>query len=307
MTTTARFLMCEPRHFGVTYAINPWMNTTSWSRRSHTLIGASRREWAGLHRALRRLGASVELVPPVPGLPDLVFTANAAIVLDRKVVLARFRYPERAGEEPHFEAAFRALQARALIDAVTTLPESLVLEGAGDCVFDRARNIFWTGYGLRSDRGAAALIERTFKVEAVPLELADPRFYHLDTAFCPLTRGEALFVPAAFTPSALAALRARLSPEELIEVGIADACKLAANAVCVGDTIVMSECGERLRSALADRGYRVLINPLPSFLRSGGSAFCLTLRLDLQSRAALAANRNQWSVISNQELALTDF
>jgi N-dimethylarginine dimethylaminohydrolase len=289
VANTARFLMCEPRHFGVTYAINPWMDPTSWARRSHTLISASRREWAGLHRALRGLGAAIELVPPVPGLPDLVFTANAAVVLDRKVVLARFRYPERAGEEPHFEAAFRALQARGLIDAVTTLPESIVLEGAGDCVFDRTRNMFWTGYGLRSDRGAAALIGQAFAVEAVPLELADPRFYHLDTAFCPLTGGEALFVPEAFTPLALAALRERRTPEELIEVGIEDASKLAANAVCIGDAIVMSECGERLRSELSERGYRVLAAPLPSFLRSGGSAFCLTLRLDLQSRAALAA------------------
>jgi N-dimethylarginine dimethylaminohydrolase len=225
----------------------------------------------------------------VPGLPDLVFTANAAVVLDRKVVLARFRYPERSREEPHFEAAFRALQARGLIDAVTTLPEGVVLEGAGDCVFDRARNMFWTGYGPRSDRGAAALIERAFAVDAVPLELADPRFYHLDTAFCPLARGEALFVPAAFTPLALAALRERFAPEQLIEVGIEDASKLAANAVSLGDAIVMSACGERLRSELSERGYRVLTTPLPSFLRSGGSAFCLTLRLDLQSRAALAA------------------
>jgi N-dimethylarginine dimethylaminohydrolase len=289
VTNTAHFLMCEPRHFGVTYAINPWMDPTSWARRSHTLINASRREWAGLHRALRGLGASIELVPPAPGLPDLVFTANAAVVLDREVVLARFRYPERSREEPHFEAAFRALQARGLIDAVTTLPEGVVLEGAGDCVFDRARNMFWTGYGPRSDRGAAALIERAFAVEAVPLELADPRFYHLDTAFCPLARGEALFVPAAFTPLALAALRERFAPEQLIEVGIEDASKLAANAVSLGDVIVMSACGERLRSELSERGYRVLTTPLPSFLRSGGSAFCLTLRLDLQSRAALAA------------------
>jgi N-dimethylarginine dimethylaminohydrolase len=289
MTNTARFLMCEPRHFGVTYAINPWMDPTSWARHSDTLVGASRREWAALHRALRGLGASIERVPPVPGLPDLVFTANAAVVLDRKVVLARFRYPERSREEPHFEAAFRALQARGLVDAVTTLPEGVVLEGAGDCVFDRARNMFWTGYGPRSDRGAAALIEQAFAVEAVPLELADPRFYHLDTAFCPLTRGEALLVPEAFTPGALAALRERLAPEQRIEVGIDDACKLAANAVCVGNTIVMSDCSERLRSDLAERGYRVLTTPLPSFLRSGGSAFCLTLRLDLQSRSALAA------------------
>jgi N-dimethylarginine dimethylaminohydrolase len=289
--TAARFLMCQPEHFGVDYAINPWMDPTSWARRKQTLVNASRREWAALHRALTGLGAAIDLVPPVPGLPDLVFTANAAVVLDRQALLARFRYPERRREEPHFEAAFRALQARGLIDTVTRLPDDVVLEGAGDCVWDRTRNVFWTGYGQRSDRAAAAPIERAFGVDAIALELADPRFYHLDTAFCPLSGGEAMFVPAAFTAPASAAIRERITPEQLIEVGIEDACRLAANAVCVGDTIVMSGSGKHLRALLAERGYRVVMTPLPSFLRSGGSAFCLTLRLDRESSAGIVDRR----------------
>ena len=103
---------------------------------------------------LAGLGAEIELVPAAPGLPDLVFTANAAVVLDRKVLLARFRHPERQREEPHFEAAFRSLQARGVIDAVRKLPPGVVLEGAGDCVFDATRNLFWMGYGPRSDAAA---------------------------------------------------------------------------------------------------------------------------------------------------------
>src|SRR6202521_5776173 len=93
--TAARFLMCQPEHFGVNYAINPWMDPTSWARQSQTLVDASRREWAALHRALSGLGAVIELVPPVPGLPDLVFTANAAVVLHRQALLGRFQYPQR--------------------------------------------------------------------------------------------------------------------------------------------------------------------------------------------------------------------
>jgi N-dimethylarginine dimethylaminohydrolase len=283
--TVARFLMCRPDHFGVHYAINPWMDPASWRRDSHTLVDASQREWAALHRAIAGLGAAVELVPPAPRLPDLVFTANAAVVLDRRALLARFRHPERRGEEAHFEAAFRALQARGVIDAIATLPGDVVLEGAGDCVFDRTRNLFWMGFGPRSDRIAADPVTDMFEVETVALELADPRFYHLDTALCPLSGGEVMYVPAAFTPEGLRAIHARVGPAERIEAPIDDACRLAANAVCVGDAIVMSGCGARLHRDLAERGYRITATPLTSFLRSGGSAFCLTLRLDRRSRA----------------------
>src|SRR5215831_11961880 len=164
---TARFLMCRPEHFAVSYTINPWMNPKRWGRD------------AGAHAA---------------GLPDLVFTANAAVVLDRQALLARFRHPQRQREEAHFEAAFRSLQAHGHIDAVRKLPEGLVLEGAGDCVWDERRNLFWMGYGPRSDAAAARAVEDTFAREVVALELADPRFYHMDTALAPLPGGEVMYL-----------------------------------------------------------------------------------------------------------------
>jgi N-dimethylarginine dimethylaminohydrolase len=282
-TTTARFLMCRPDHFAVDYAINPWMNPQSWASESKILVDASRREWAALHRVLAGIGAAIELVPPALHLPDLVFTANAAVVLDRKAVLSRFRYPERRREEEPFENGFRALHGRGLIDMVEKLPGDLVLEGAGDCVWDFTRNMFWMGYGPRSDRNAGGPIKDIFGIDTVALELADARFYHLDTALCPLSCGEIMFVPEAFTREGLARIHERVAPAQRIEVPMEDACRLAANAVCVGDTVVTSHCGAQLRRQLAERGYQVTTTPLPSFLRSGGAAFCLTLRLDWQS------------------------
>ncbi len=281
-----RLLMCRPEHFGVVYAINPWMDPASWAQSDRTLIAASRREWTALQRTLRGLGAAIDLVPAAPGVPDLVFTANAAVVLDRTALLARFRYQQRQAEEVHFAAAFHKLQARGVIDAVRYLPEGVVLEGAGDCVWDDTRNLFWLGYGPRSDASAAAAVADTFGVEVVALELADPRFYHMDTALCPLPRGEVMYVPEAFTPQGRAAIYARVAPAQRIEVTIEDACRLAVNAVCIGDAIVLSACGDDLRARLEARGYRVVTTPLPSFLRSGGSAFCLTLHLNRRSAAA---------------------
>jgi N-dimethylarginine dimethylaminohydrolase len=285
----ARFLMCRPEHFAVTYAINPWMNPKSWARREGAHAAASHREWTALHHALVKLNAKIELVPPVAELPDLVFTANSAVVLDRKVLLSRFRYPQRQGEETHYQAAFRSLRARGLIDSVQKLPDNVVLEGAGDCVWDQTRKLFWMGYGPRSDAVSRGLVERVFAAPVIALELVDPRFYHMDTALCPLPRGEVMYFPAAFTPDGRAAIRERVTPAQRIELGIDDARRLAANAVCVGDAVVTSGCGERLRARLEERGYRVVATPLRSFLRSGGAAFCLTLRLDRVSSPVHAA------------------
>ena len=131
--TAARFLMCQPTHFAVKYVINPWMNPVTWARNERPLAAASRREWQALRDTLEDLGATIELMPPVSNVPDLVFTANAAVALDRTALLARFRHPERRLEEPRFAAAFRKLQAHGLITSVRTLPDELTLEGAGDC------------------------------------------------------------------------------------------------------------------------------------------------------------------------------
>jgi N-dimethylarginine dimethylaminohydrolase len=272
--------MCAPDHFGVAYKINPWMDPDSWETRSHTLLIASRREWGALHRTLSGFGAEIDHVIPALGVPDLVFTANSAVVLDRVALLARFRYPERRREEEHFAATFRTLQARGLIDTVRTLPSDLVLEGAGDCVWDGTRGLFWIGFGPRSDVVARDVVEDQFGMPAVALELVDPRFYHMDTALCPLTHGETIYVPGAFTPLGQTIIRDRVDPTLRIELAPEDACQFAANTVCLGSTLVMSGCSARLRDELEERGYRVVATPLPSFQRSGGSAFCLTLRLD---------------------------
>ncbi len=287
-TSQPRFLMCPPRHFAVTYSINPWMNPQSWADGGAALLAAAERQWAGLRDAVAAAGAAIETLEPAAGLPDLVFTANAAVVLDRKAVLARFRHSERQDEEPLFAAAFRALRARGLIDEIVELPAGITLEGAGDCIWDPGRSLFWMGSGFRSDAAAGDILQQHLGVRCVALGLADPSFYHLDTAFCALPCGGVIYYPAAFTSAALTAIHEHVAPADRIALGRDDAARFAANAVCLGRTILLSSCSETLRRTLGDRGYAVVETPLHAFLRSGGSACCLTLRLDHRSRPPLA-------------------
>ena len=110
MDPRPRFLMTDPSCFDVCYQINPWMKPTAW-RPEH--LAAAQAASEGLKAALKAAGACVETIGAVRGLPDLVFPANAAVVLDGKALLARFRHPERQGEEPLFRAAFETLVRRA--------------------------------------------------------------------------------------------------------------------------------------------------------------------------------------------------
>jgi N-dimethylarginine dimethylaminohydrolase len=186
-------------------------------------------------------------------------------------------------------AAFRALQARGLIDDVSEMPEGVALEGAGDCLWDRARGLFWMGCGFRSDAAAARAVEEVFGVPCVALALASPRFYHLDTAMCALPCGAVIYYPGAFTPEALELIHHHVAPHDRVVLDADDAARFAANAVCIGGVIVLSSCSDALRVALEARGYSVIETPLHAFLRSGGSACCLTLRLDHALRAEQAA------------------
>jgi N-dimethylarginine dimethylaminohydrolase len=278
--TQSRLLMCEPSHFAISYSINPWMEPAKWAA---SALAIAEQQWAGLRAALEQTGAAIEHVAPHAGLPDLVFTANAAVVHDGTALLARFRFPERQGEEPVFAAALEDLRKRGLIARVATLPGGVVLEGAGDCLFDEARKAFWMGFGQRSERAAADSVAQTFSLPVVPLQLVNPRFYHLDTAFCPLPSGDVIYHAGAFSDEARAAIAARVPESKRIVLSEEEAAQFSANAVCVGDTIVMSRCSDALRRRLERRGYRVAATPLDTFLQSGGSAACLTLRLDRRS------------------------
>ena len=278
------FLMTDPSHYGVFYEINPWMQPKAWRDDEAAQRAEAASASAGLRRAIEMAGGAVEFIPAIPGVPDLVFPANAAVVLDGKVLVARFLHRERQREEPLFRAAFRALQARGVVREVIELPPGVIQEGAGDCIWDAERGLFWAGFGQRSTFASLAAIENTFARPVVGLELATPRFYHLDTCFCPLSGGKLLYYPPAFTPAALAEIHAHVAPADRIEASGEDAASFCVNAVNIERHIVMAKPPESLRRKLTALGYRLHAVDLSPFILSGGGAYCMTLRLDRTSR-----------------------
>ncbi|MFO0057758.1 MAG: TIGR00300 family protein [Cyanobacteriota bacterium] len=282
-----RFLMCAPEHYDVDYVINPWMEGNV--HRSSKALAAA--QWAQLREVLAQR-AEVQLIEPEPGLPDLVFTANAAVVVENTAVIARFFHPERQGEEPCFQRWFERQGYR-----VELLPADLPFEGAGDALLDRAGGWLWAGYGFRSELDAHPLLAKALGVEVLSLRLMDERFYHLDTCFCPLADGTLLYYPPAFDFYSNRLIESRVSAAQRLVVGEADALAFACNAVNVDRTVILNQASAELRQQLEVRGYTVVETPLTEFLKAGGAAKCLTLRLD-EPRLLLPAQAGALSTLS---------
>ncbi len=282
MPPKPRFLMCAPDFYQVDYVINVWMEGNV-DRSSQDRAAT---QWRGLEAVLRQ-HADVELVPPARGWPDLVFTANAGLVLGDKVVLSRFFHPERQGEEPVFKAWFERAGF-----TVYEMPEDLPFEGAGDALFDRDGRWLWAGYGPRTELDSHPLLARWLGVEVLSLRLIDKRFYHLDTCLCPLVGGFLLYYPDAFDAYSNRLIEMRVPAARRIAVAEPDAVNFVCNAVNVGQTVIINKASAELRERLAAAGFATVETPLTEFMKAGGAAKCLTLRLDEEIREdahALAA------------------
>jgi N-dimethylarginine dimethylaminohydrolase len=270
MNAATRILMCPPDFFEVDYVINPWMDGHAGSLDREL----ARRQWDGLRAAIAEC-AEVVLLEPQPGLPDLVFTANAGFVHGRRAVPSHFMPHERRPEEPYLRAWFEA-------DGfdVRVLPENVAFEGAGDALIDRGGPWLWAGYGFRTEIEAHDYLRRWFDaLEVVSIRLVDPRFYHIDTCMCPLDGGYLLYHPPAFDEVSRAEIERRVPPARRIPVSVEDAGHFACNAVNIGRKVFMNRARAGLAAELEACGFEVVQLPLSEFLKAGGSAKCLTLKL----------------------------
>lgn len=259
-----RYLLCPPEHFAVEYAINPWMDPDRPVDRAAAL-----RQWRGLASVLRSLGHRVDLLAPEPGLPDMVFTANGATVVDGRVLVARFRHRERAGES----AAHRRWFAAARFPQVRTAAE--VNEGEGDLLAAGPRILAASGF--RTTTAAHREAERVFGLPVVSLRLTDPHYYHLDTALAVLDDSRVMYYPDAFAPETRRLLR-RLYPDAIL-ADASDAAAFGLNAISDGRHVVLPDGARGLAEQLRAAGFVPVPVDLPELRKAGGGPKCCVLEL----------------------------
>lgn len=259
-----RFLVCEPRHFAVQYAINPWMRLDA-----PVDVDLAREQWQALIGAYRTHGHTVDAVDPAPGLPDMVFAANSAVVVDGRVFGSLFHAPERRPESTHYDTWFKSAGFE------VHRPES-VCEGEGDLVWT-GRYVL-AGTGFRTTREAHREVQEFFGHPVISLTLVDPRFYHLDTALFVLDDSadgnNIAYYPEAFSPGSREVL-ARLYPNAVLAT-LDDALAFGLNSVSDGRNVFIAPQAEALASALNDRGYVPVPVDLSEFRKAGGGIKCCT-------------------------------
>ena len=261
--TPRHYLMCPPAHFAVEYAINPWMLPGTAVDRNRALA-----QWDVLRRTYLDLGHRVDLLAPVPGLPDMVYAANGATVVGGTALAARFRHPQRAAEAVAHAMWFRRAGAR-------VVEPEFVNEGEGDLLV--VGDLILAGHGFRTDPRAHAEAARVFGREVVSLELVDPRYYHLDTAVAVLDATTIAWLPEAFRPASRALLRERFPDAVVAEA--TDAAVLGLNAVSDGRHVVLPVRATRLAAAVAERGFVPVPVDLSELLKGGGGPKCCTLEV----------------------------
>jgi len=272
-----RYLMCPPQHFGVLYEINPWMSSAVSVDPERALA-----QWEGLVATLEAAGAEVVVMEPAADVPDLVFTANAGLVNGGQFVPSHFRHPERRPETPINAAWFRERGWR-----VDQLPAELDHEGAGDALPftpEDGRTVLLSGYSFRSDAGAATELSTLLACPVRPIQLVDPRLYHVDLTFCPLDARRAIVAPVGWDAYGRRVVEA-LVPEPLVLTDD-ETLSFCANSVVVGTNVVMPAVPPRVGRQLEAWGFAVVGCPVDEFLKAGGGCRCLTLAMDVRVSAA---------------------
>jgi N-dimethylarginine dimethylaminohydrolase len=258
-----RYLMCRPTYFSVDYSINPWMDPSV-----PVDIDLAVRQWTELRDTYKGLGHRVGEIAPIPGLPDMVFAANGALVVDGIVYGAQFRYPERAAEAPAYLNWFAD-------QGFVTHEAKHVNEGEGDIL--RTERFLLAGTGFRTDLAAHHEAQEIFGRPVITLQLVDARYYHLDTALTVLGGDDLAYLPEAFSESSRRVLQ-QLFPDAIL-ASPDDAAVLGLNAVSDGRHVVMPAAARRLAGQFAERGYVPVPIEFTELLKAGGGPKCCTLEI----------------------------
>ncbi|HSA06768.1 MAG TPA: arginine deiminase-related protein [Candidatus Gastranaerophilales bacterium] len=265
---SAKILMCPPDYYEIKYEINPWMNVEIQSEQS-----LAKKQWANLYNLLKNdLNVDIKLIEPKKDVPDMVFTANAAVMHGNKAVISKFKPPQRQPEEKYFAEWFEQQGYE-----VITLKDDMAFEGAGDALY--LGNILYSGYVPRTDISSHSYISDLLKIPVVSLELVNSSFYHLDTCFCPLKDDYLIYYPPAFDEYANRIIETNVPAEKRIIVNEEEAASFTCNAVNVDNAVVTNLTSKRFGKLLAEKGFKHYETDLSEFMKAGGAAKCLTLKL----------------------------
>ncbi len=265
---TEKILMCSPEHYGIKYEINPWMNINIQSDNRKAMF-----QWKNLYKILKdELEVDVRLVEPREDVPDMVFTANAAVMYKNKAVMARFKYPQRQPEEKYFAQWF---EDNGYI--VITIPKEMSFEGAGDALF--LGDTLYAGYVPRTDIASHTYIAEVLNIPVISMELINKNFYHIDTCFCPLTDGYLIYYPGAFDEYGNRVIEENVPEEKRIVVNEEEASYFTCNAVNIGKTVVTNLTTTRFTELLKRKGFNHIQTDLSEYMKAGGAAKCLTLKI----------------------------
>jgi N-dimethylarginine dimethylaminohydrolase len=279
-----RYLMVEPNHFRVDYAINPYMDV----HHQPDPVRA-REQWLTLVETLQGVGADVEVCEQRPDAPDMVYAMNLGLVLnrserDRRVVMSHMRYAERRMEvgtaQPWFAGHGFATSFIGR-DGVGAHFEAGDAFAYGDSLV--------VGYGPRTEELGLKHLATDLDVRVRGLRITHPGMYHLDLAFCPLDETRAMVCPAALDDASAAALL-ELVPEPLV-LTEEEALTFCANSIVVGRTVLMPACPDRVRGQLEGWGFDVVLVDVGEFHKGGGSIRCMTNPLDVVLGRDLSAVR----------------
>jgi N-dimethylarginine dimethylaminohydrolase len=264
VTRRLRILMCRPNNFDVVYAINPWMDPTA-----PVDVDLALSQWEGLRLAYLDHGHEVRVVDDEPGLPDMVFAANAGVAIGDKALISRFTFPERQRESIAYGKWFSE-------NAYATVTEAFdANEGEGDIL--HVGELLFAGTGFRTSLAAHQEVREFFGKQVVSLELVDPRFYHLDTAMFVINERTIAYYPGAFSAASQAILR-QLFPDAIIATD-ADATVLGLNAISDGHNVFLTAAATDMLEAVRARGFNAVGIELSELLKAGGSVKCCTLEL----------------------------
>jgi N-dimethylarginine dimethylaminohydrolase len=261
--------MCPPEWYGVDYVINPWM-AGNVNRSSRDLAFA---QWKGIHNVLRSV-ADVRLLHPEPGCPDMTFVGHTALVHHGVAAISSFSHTERRPESIYLR---RWLTSQGFL--LWETPRETAFEGEGDVSFDDSGKRLWAAHGVRTCKAAHRHIADAWHVPVTSLHLNDPRFYHLDTCFTPLSNGYLLYYPGAFDAASLAMIEQAYPSNKRIAVTEADATRMACCALNIGKMVFTGEISRELAARLFDAGFDVVQLELSEFIQSGAGAKSLALRL----------------------------